>query len=262
MVQKKKSAKKKAAKKPASKPKSPAKKAPKKAPEKPSKPSGKGKGPRRPLELEELVQLGERFAAIAKKAESKFLNYEAHLRAYQILKSYYDNNKKAAVSSADAKAVGASNFTDGSNYAPVLRKIVEARKYKVAEKERQKAQEELDEAKEEIEELKSKLEKDRDEYEMLSWGLERYRDLQTDPEAIHAIHKAHKTKEGQAELIVVTMYEKEASEEGGEAPKPIPTIATDYLKAAFAYLDKSTDIKKSLDDFAKRIDSIGKPPAK
>jgi ATP phosphoribosyltransferase len=97
---------------------------------------------------------------------------------------------------------------------------------------------------------------------MISWGVKRYRDLQTDPEAIQAIHEAHKTKAGQAELITATMYEKEASEEGEEAPKQIPTIATEYLKAAFAYLDKSKALANSLDDFSKRIDSIGKPPAK
>lgn len=85
--------------------------------------------------LVERVEVLSRGLSVSHRDTRKALrNYKGHLSAYSVLETYL-NEQRTTVSKGDAELVGASKFTDDSNYSPLLKRIASAYKaVKTAEK--------------------------------------------------------------------------------------------------------------------------------
>ncbi|MBN2112228.1 hypothetical protein JW707_03965 [Candidatus Woesearchaeota archaeon] len=222
-----------------------------------------------------LEDITRALAAEHREVDRAVSNYENHLKALAVVREYLDSGIRK-YRKGDTPVAGADNFTDGTSYVPVLKKIAginrdldEANKkyessQKAREKERQAAKKKLDEAKAELDALKkeyglqreryeSELEQARKKSEMYDFVKKR-RDELIRKHPFTEVKNASQSDEAMAAARPTTYY-------GGQ-----PTVATDCLEDAVKYqrgVDRIVDqLSQTTQKIKAIMDSFGKPPAK
>jgi chromosome segregation ATPase len=236
----------------------------KKAAAKKVKTPSKGK----PALEDRVLVLSQRMTTSHREAKKALRNYKNHIIAYKVLDTYL-TEERTSVSTQDSQLVGASHFSDGCNYSPMLRKIAGAYKaVQAAEKARDRAKSDLKKArgdrsdavkkyttakkqlaaaKGQVTKLQKEVDKIKQGYESMEYGVAKLEEMMT--WGYDKFEPALKNTKGLRALEKETRYKGKTD-----------TVATAWLKDYITKLGTVDRMIDSTDKFTEYVKGIVNPP--
>jgi hypothetical protein len=236
----------------------------------------KAPAPRKPDNVFQagLEDITSALAAEQKQVDRAISNYENHLKALDVVREYLNSGIKK-YRKGDTPVAGADNFTDGTSYVPILRKIAGlnrdiddiSKKYDACrqgrEKDRKAAQKKLAAVREELEKVKKEYEAQKEKYESeleqarkkskMYDFVKKRRDELIRKHPFTEVKTASQSEDAMNTARPTTYYEGQ------------PTVATDCLEDAVKYQRTVDAVVEGINQTTQRIREImegfGKPPA-